>query len=236
MLFVTFSVSEEQYEADLLQNNTLVVAADYDLDVVSNNNNDILDNDFNAVLLHLSVGESRIGKSRSAFIMLKNIWASKEIRISTKLRILNSNVKSVLLYGSETWRTTKASMKKIQTFFNACLRRILNIRWPERISNEDLWRRTKQQPMDVQIRQRKWRWIGHTLRKPPSSTTRQALLWNPQGKRKRGRPRNSWRRDTDFELQGNNMTWQEATRAAQHRVRWRTVVDGLCSSRNDRPK
>ena len=178
--------------------------------------------------------KSRIGKARSAFIMLKNIWASKDIRISTKLRILNSNVKSVLLYGSETWRTTKASMKKIQIFFNTCLRRILNIRWPERISNEDLWRRTKQQAMDVQIRQRKWRWIGHTLRKPPSSTTRQALLWNPQGKRKRGRPRNSWRRDTDSEL--HNMSWQEATRAAQHRVRWRTVVDDLCSSRNDRPK
>jgi len=72
--------------------------------------------------------KSRIGKARSAFIMLKNIWASKEIRISTKLRILNSNVKSVMLYGSETWRTTKAFMKKIQTFFNTCLRRILNIR------------------------------------------------------------------------------------------------------------
>ena len=72
--------------------------------------------------------KSRIGKARSAFIMLKNIWASKEIRISTKLRILNSNVKSVLLYGSETWRTTKASMKQIQNFFNTCLRRILSIR------------------------------------------------------------------------------------------------------------
>ena len=33
-----------------------------------------------------------------------------------------------------------------------------------------------------------------------SSTTRQALTWNPQGKRKRGRPRNSWRRDTQVEL------------------------------------
>ena len=37
------------------------------------------------------------------------------------------------------------------------------------------------------------------LRKPASSTTRQALTWNPQGKRKRGRPRNSWRRDTEAE-------------------------------------
>nr|KAG5701105.1 hypothetical protein BaRGS_002581 [Batillaria attramentaria] len=32
-------------------------------------------------------------------VMLKNIWASKVVSIRTKLRICNSNVKSVLLFG-----------------------------------------------------------------------------------------------------------------------------------------
>lgn len=50
-----------------------------------------------------SDNKSRIGKARTAFSMLKNIWSSKNIRITTKLRILNSNVKSILLYGAETW-------------------------------------------------------------------------------------------------------------------------------------
>ena len=45
---------------------------------------------------------ARIGKARAAYVMLKNIWSSKEIRTRTKLRIFNSNVKSVLLYGCET--------------------------------------------------------------------------------------------------------------------------------------
>ena len=40
--------------------------------------------------------------------------------------------------------------------------------------------------------EKKWVWIGHTLGKPASSTTTQALTWKPQGKRKRGRPRNTW--------------------------------------------
>ena len=30
----------------------------------------------------------------------------------------------------------------------------------------------------------KWGWIGHTLRKPATNTTKHALSWNPQGKRK----------------------------------------------------
>ena len=81
---------------------------------------------------------ARIGKARGAFVMLKNIWASKEINIKTKLRVFNSNVKSVLLYGSETWRTTKKMLQKIQTFINSCLRRIYRISWPDKIRNEEL--------------------------------------------------------------------------------------------------
>ena len=49
---------------------------------------------------------ARVGKARAAFVMLKNIWASGGISMRTKLRIFISNVKSILLYGCETWRTT----------------------------------------------------------------------------------------------------------------------------------
>ena len=48
---------------------------------------------------------ARIGKARAAFVMLKNIWASGGIRMRTKLRIFNSSVQSLLLYGCQTWRT-----------------------------------------------------------------------------------------------------------------------------------
>jgi hypothetical protein len=68
------------------------------------------------------------------------------------------------------------------------------------------------------------------------ATSQQALTWNPQGKRKRGRLRNTWSRDTESELKEHDTTWQEAAKSAQNRARWRTVVDGLCSSWNDRPK
>nr|KAG5693935.1 hypothetical protein BaRGS_008204 [Batillaria attramentaria] len=160
---------------------------------------------------------ARIGKARAAMVMLKNVWASKVVSIRTKLRIFNSNVKSVLLYGCETWRTTKTMQQKIQTFLNTCLRCIFNIRWPEKIRNEELWERAGQEPVAKQILRRKWGWIGHTLRKPASSTTRQALTWNPQGKRKRGRPRNSWRRDTEAELCKQGTNWTGVARLAQNR-------------------
>ena len=132
---------------------------------------------------------SRIGKARGAFIMLKKVWTSKEVSTETKMRILNSNVKSVLFYGCETWKTTGKVQRRLQTFLNICLRRIFGIRWSDRERNEVLWERAGQEPVSKQTLKGKASWIGNTLRKPPNNTTRQALRWNPQGKRKRGRPR-----------------------------------------------
>jgi hypothetical protein len=41
---------------------------------------------------------------------------------------------------------------------------------------------------------REWRWISHTLRKEAESTDKQTLHWNPQGTRRRGRPKQTWKR------------------------------------------
>ncbi|KAL9973772.1 hypothetical protein ACROYT_G020271 [Oculina patagonica] len=57
----------------------------------------------------------------------------------------------------------------------------------------------------------------------------------PQGKRRGGRPKNSWRRDTDAELKIMGYTWKEAVQKAQGRARWRGVVNGLCSTWSDGP-
>ena len=80
----------------------------------------------------------RIGKARTAFLLLRPVWRSKEISLRTKLRIFKTNVKTVLMYGAETWRVTKNITDTTQAFVNRCLCYILGIRWPNTISNEDL--------------------------------------------------------------------------------------------------
>ena len=174
----------------------------------------------------------RINKARYTFNTLRPIWRSTSLSLFNKIRIFNTNVKSVLLYGSETWRTTKTNMHKLQAFTNRCLRNILGIRWPMTVSNEQLWNRTGQVPIAADIRKRKWGWIGHTLRKPTSNVTRQALDWNPQGKRKVGRPKQTWRRSVDAEAKTAGMTWAKLKGTSQNRVRWRSVVSALCSTGN----
>ncbi|VDO72332.1 unnamed protein product [Schistosoma curassoni] len=59
--------------------------------------------------------KARIGKARAAYLQLENIWNSKQLSTNTKVRIRNTNVKTVLLStGVETWRTSKAIIQKIQ--------------------------------------------------------------------------------------------------------------------------
>jgi len=40
----------------------------------------------------------------------------------------------------------------------------MNIKWADKITNEELWRITHQKSIENQIKRRKWNWIGHTLR------------------------------------------------------------------------
>ncbi|VDP26045.1 unnamed protein product [Schistosoma curassoni] len=171
--------------------------------------------------------KARIGKARTAFLQLKNIWNSKQLSTSIKVRIFNTNVKKVLLYGAETRRTTTTAIKKEQVFINGCLRKILNIHWPDTISL--LWERTKQLPSEEEIRKRRLKWIGHTLRKSSNCITRQALTCNPEGRRKRRRPKNTIRWEIEADMERMNNNWTEFERIACDRVGWRMLVSGLCS-------
>ena len=165
---------------------------------------------------------SRLG----SFSKLRKVWLSTLIRKDTKIKIFNACVKSVLLCGCETWLVTSEIRRKIQIFVNQCLRYILRIWWPNIISNKDLWRVTDQEDINLEIRKRKFRWIGHTLRKEDGEISKAALLWNPQGSRKRGRPKNSWRRSVIKEAGRSS---NELRFLAADRQKWKELIDNLCS-------
>jgi hypothetical protein len=80
-------------------------------------------------------------KAQTAFSVLNKIWYSTAYSTQTKLRIFNTNVKAVLLYGCETWKNSEIITAKLQVFINKFLRKILRIFWPDQITNKELWKR-----------------------------------------------------------------------------------------------
>ena len=64
---------------------------------------------------------TRIGLAAQAFNRLQNIWKSSTLTARTKLKIYRSNVRTVLLYGAETWRTNKKTESRMRGFEGICL-------------------------------------------------------------------------------------------------------------------
>ena len=105
-------------------------------------------------------------------------------------------INGVLLYGAESWKVSPSICHKIDVFQKG----ILKIFWPRTISNEELYRRTNTAPLSVEIKKRRWRWIGHMNRMALNAIPRVAVKWTPTGKRKRGRPKLTWRRSVEKEM------------------------------------
>ncbi len=140
--------------------------------------------------------KTRLGKAQSAFCQLWPIWRSKQYSLKMKMLLYNSNVKSVLLYGSESWRAVKTDMRRMEVFHNGCLQRICQIFWPNKISNNELYKKTGSWSIIKEITHRRLRWLGHMLRMEQDCITKIALRWTPPGKRKPGRPKTTWNCDT----------------------------------------
>ena len=170
---------------------------------------------------------ARLSKAGQAFATLRNMWKSVKICHKTKIRLFKSNVLSILLYGSESWKMTKTINHRLEVFQNRCLRKILKIFWPNTISNVELHRRTSTQPITLEIKQRRWQWIGHVLRIPRTAIVRTAPRWTPDGKLVRGRPKGTWRKTVERETK--DLTWGKLEKTSRDRLQWRALVPALCA-------
>jgi hypothetical protein len=170
----------------------------------------------------------RLSLARNAFVTLRPVWKSGKYSTTTKIRLFNSNVMPVLLYGAEMWRITGTDSKRLDVLQRTCLRRILGVFWPQTISNEELYSRTGTTPVSETIKMRRWKWIGHILRREKNNHARVALTWAPEGKRKRGKPRTTWRRTVEQERDLMGWTsWSKVAELATDRTGWRHAVHSL---------
>ena len=171
--------------------------------------------------------KNRLSKPRNAFRMKKNAWRLSQYSNKAKRRLYQSFVLSTLVYGSECWRMTECDRNKSSTFHTKYLRRTLSIFWPETISKQQILPRFNQESMEIIIMRRRWGWIGHVTRREQGSITCTALRWAPEGKRKRGRHKNTWRRTVEGKLKTLQRTCGTIQKVVQKRQEWRSFVSGL---------
>ena len=102
----------------------------------------------------------------------------------------------------ETWKISKTDERKLNTFgFQyQCLRRILRIRWQQRMTNRRVAEMAEEiNDISSEVRRKRWNWLGHVLRREGENDCMTALGWTPEGRRARGRPKTTWRRTVEKE-------------------------------------
>ena len=84
--------------------------------------------------------------------------------LHTDQRTLEGTLLSTLLYGSECWTTYAKQIKQLNSFHLRCLRRILHIKWQDKITNVEVLRRSHMLSMHSILSERRLRCLGHVHR------------------------------------------------------------------------
>ena len=165
----------------------------------------------------------RIGRAATVFKRMTSIWSSKAITTRTKIRLYSTLVLPTAIYAAETWKLTYKIAHKLNVLHQCCLRKILHISYRDRVTNEEVLRRAEQHSLQAIVTERRLRLAGHMLRMPEERLAKTAMMWTPSnGKRKRGRPKKTWRSAfKDLKLLG--LTWEQAERA-QERQQWQLLA------------
>jgi hypothetical protein len=79
-----------------------------------------------------------LGRALGVFASFDTIWASKKMRLQSKMRVYTTFVLPHFLYGCKTWAPTKAQLTRLETAHAHCLRRILG-RGPHRPAQINLY-------------------------------------------------------------------------------------------------
>ena len=124
------------------------------------------------------------------FAELQLIWCHKRMSLATKMCFYRAFITPTLLYGCESWPTTKAQEDKLNVFHMRCLRRILGVSIRHRLRNEHIVARCGIQQVPALISLARMRWAGHLIRMGNERLPKKILFGAlAEGKRGRGKPR-----------------------------------------------
>ena len=80
----------------------------------------------------------RLLLGRKVMTNLDGILKSRDITLSTKVRLVKAMVFPVVTYGCESWTIKKAEQRRIDAFELWCWRRLLRVLWTARRSNQSI--------------------------------------------------------------------------------------------------
>uniref|UniRef100_A0A8D8WJF1 Craniofacial development protein 2 n=1 Tax=Cacopsylla melanoneura TaxID=428564 RepID=A0A8D8WJF1_9HEMI len=168
----------------------------------------------------------RIGIAKNSFWKHEEILR-RNVNLPTKLRILNTYIFSTFTYACESWTIDKYIAKRITGFENWCYRRILRIKWIDKVRNVEVLRRIGKRSFDLltRIKKRKMAYAGHIMRGSSGELLLNIVEGRIVGSRDRGRQRRKWSDDIKDWTKIRN--YGECKRMAERREDWRKIIENI---------
>ena len=171
--------------------------------------------------------QKRIQLANRCFYGLRKQLRSNQLTKKTKFAIYKTLIRPVLVYGSETWVTTKKEENSLMVFERKILRTICGATFENgsyrRRYNFELDKMFNSPSLINVIKTNRLRYAGHMSRRDSDSPSKVLFGSRPEGRRKVGRPKGRWSDavTSDAMVLGAR-NW---TTLAQDRGKWKVLLD-----------
>ena len=129
---------------------------------------------------------------RKVMTNLECVFKSRNITLSTKVRLVKAMVFPVVMYGCESWTIKKSEHRRIDAFELWCWRRLLRVPWTARRSNQSILKEiSPEYSLELLMLKLKLQYFGHPMRRT-DSLAKPLMLGKIEGRRRRGWQRMRW--------------------------------------------
>ena len=128
----------------------------------------------------------RLPLGRKVMTNLDSILKSRDITLSTKVRLVKAMFFPMVMHGYESWTIKKAERLRIDAFELWCWRRLLRVPWTARRSNQSILLEISPGcSLEELMLKLKLQYFGHLMRRA-DSLGKTLMLGKIEGRRRRG--------------------------------------------------
>ena len=121
--------------------------------------------------------EKRIRLANGKLNAWMHVFRRRDISILKRVMLYNVLVKPYLTYNIEALPLTQDLQDRLNETHRAHLRKIMGIYYPRslEVKAEEIYERTGQRPLEVDIAERRWAFFGQVLRQNPETAANRAM-------------------------------------------------------------